>query len=76
MTAVGFCGPRRPAVGADAIRRDVDAAGRWLADRLSELDVPFGVPAVSCSRLLLPSPNTGPATDGSDNSPDETPLAE
>jgi superfamily II DNA or RNA helicase len=66
----------RSPVDPDGVRRDVEAAGRWLADRLSELDVPFRVPTVGCCCLLLPNRRIAPDADGSDKPLDETPLAE
>jgi superfamily II DNA or RNA helicase len=53
----------RPLVDPDAIRQDVEAAAQWLADRLPELDLPFRVPSLSLSCLLVPNPSTAPESD-------------
>jgi uncharacterized protein YceK len=55
-------------VNADAVRSDVETAGRWLADRLPELDLPFRVPVVIFCCLLLPSRKVVPDNDSSDSS--------
>jgi superfamily II DNA or RNA helicase len=62
----------RAAVDPHAVRRDVEAAGRWLEEHLPELDVPFRIPAVAFCCLLIPTPRAAPDTDSSDNSPDES----
>ncbi len=66
----------RAPVDPDTVRQEVEAAGLWLTDRLSELDVPFRVPRVGCSCLLLPSRRSMPETDTSDSPLDEIRSAE
>jgi hypothetical protein len=72
--------PRRfkgqAAVDPDAVRRDVEAAGRWLNDRLPELDVPFRVPVVNFCCLLLPSRRNALDGDNPDNALDEIAVTE
>jgi ERCC4-related helicase len=53
----------RAAVDPEVVRRDVEDARRWLEGLLSELDVPFRVPAVNFSCLLIPSRKTVPDVD-------------
>jgi hypothetical protein len=64
----------RPSINPDAVWRDVEAANRWLADRLTELDIPFRVPTVACSCLLLPSRSGAQEIDGSENPFEDAPL--
>ena len=67
----------RALVDPDTVRQEVEAAGLWLTDRLSELDVPFRVPTVGCSCLLLPSRRSAcRTTDTSDSPLDEIRSAE
>lgn len=66
----------RPPVDPDEVRQDVEAASCWLAARLSTLEIPFRVPTVNCSCLLIPNQRTAADTDVSDNPLEEPPLAE
>jgi len=62
----------RPPVEPNVVRRDVEGASRWLADRLGELDLPFQVPIVEMACLFLPCRKPAADTDTADNAPDET----
>ena len=59
--------PRRFRVRCHAdpaqVREEVEAARKWLSQEIATLDLPFKVPEISVTALLIPAERTGSASD-------------